>query len=83
MACSSGCPTQDHATYGECLRSKSLQVADVTAHAFHQKRNHEINEYIDARREGMQPKTFFKRDVDAARAITKATGVPYRADTGS
>lgn len=82
MSCSSGCPTQDHATFGECLRSKNLQVADVTAHKFNQARTREIKEYVDARREGMQPKTIFKRDVDAARKITAKTGVPFRADAG-
>lgn len=80
MACSSSCRTKDHATYGECLRAKSLQVADVTAHQFHLKRNSEIKEYIDARNEGMQPQTFFKRDVDLAREVTQATGTPFRAD---
>lgn len=25
--CTSGCPTQDHATWGECVRSKGLRVA--------------------------------------------------------
>ena len=27
MACSSSCRTKDHATYGECLRSKNLKTA--------------------------------------------------------
>jgi hypothetical protein len=81
MACSSGCLTQDHASYGDCLRSKSLQVADVEAHAYRTNQEHQIREYQDARREGMQPASFFKRDVDFARAATKAAGgVPYRAD---
>lgn len=78
--CSSGCPTQDHQSYGECLRSKSLQVADPTARKFRQHRDSEIREYIDARHEGMQPLTIFKRDVDFAREMTKSAGVPFRAD---
>lgn len=80
MACSSGCPTQDHASFGECLRSKKLQIADPTAYAFHQHRNSEVKEYVRAREAGLQPKTFFKKDVDAAWKKTEATGIPYRAD---
>lgn len=80
MACSSGCTTGPHATYGECLRSKSLQVASAEARKYRQNQEHEIKEYNDARREGMQPATFFKRDVDLAREITAKTGVPFRAD---
>lgn len=26
MACSSACPTQDHETYGSCLRAKGIQI---------------------------------------------------------
>lgn len=25
--CTSGCPTKDHATWGECVRAKGLRVA--------------------------------------------------------
>lgn len=80
MACSSSCPTQDHTGYGACLRAKNLQVADVAAHKFHQHRNAEVKEYVSAREAGLQPKTFFKKDVDAAWRITEKTGTPFRAD---
>lgn len=26
MACRTGCPTQDHATWGECARASSLRI---------------------------------------------------------
>lgn len=29
MACTSSCPTQDHASWGECVRDKGLSVAAV------------------------------------------------------
>lgn len=29
MACSSSCPTQDHESWGECVRSKGLAIAAV------------------------------------------------------
>lgn len=31
MACSSGCKTQDHKTYAECMKAKSLKVAAVNS----------------------------------------------------
>lgn len=80
MACSTGCSTGPHATYGECLRAKGIQVADVKAHQFNTNRDSEINNYIDARKSGMQPETIFKKDVDFARDYTERTGTPYRAD---
>jgi hypothetical protein len=52
--CSTGCPTKDHATYGECLRSKAPRVAyansakglDYTAQ---KKWDAELSAYRDAR----------------------------------
>ena len=78
--CSTGCPTKDHATFGECLRAKNLQIGDPTAHKFNTSQIKQIDNYIDARKSGMQPASVFKKDVDHARAMTEATGVPYRAD---
>lgn len=80
LACSSSCRTQDHTSYGDCLRSKSLQVAGVEAHKFNQHRTSEIREYVRAREAGLQPKSFFRKDVNAAWKVTDRTGVPFRAD---
>lgn len=81
MACSSSCSTPGvHESYGACLRSKALQVADPTAHKFNQNRTSEINAYVRARQAGLQPETVFKKDVDAAWRKTEKTGTPFRAD---
>jgi hypothetical protein len=81
MACSSGCPTPGvHKTFGECIRGKALQIADVTAHQHRVSQESQVSEYIDARNEGMQPQSLSKADVQLARDVTKATGVPFRAD---
>ena len=78
---SSGCPTPGaHKTFGECIRSKGVQVADVEAHRFNQSMHAGIKDYVAARNEGMQPATVFKKDVAFAREMTQRTGVPYRAD---
>lgn len=80
MTCSSGCATQNHSSWGECVRSKGLEVADVAAHKFNQFRNRELDNYVNARKAGLQPETVFKKDVDQAWKITDKTGTPYRAD---
>lgn len=81
MACSSGCSTPGaHATFGECLRAKNLEVADATARKFNQSRYRQSDRYVEARRAGLQPETVFKKDVDFAWKETERTGVPYRAD---
>lgn len=78
--CSSGCPSQDHSSYSECLRSKRLQVSDPEAHRRNQAMYHAIDDYVDARRSGIQPATVFPKDVALAREVTEQTGVPFRAD---
>jgi len=60
MACSSGCPTQNHRTYGECLRSKRQMVAYCRsaygADASRQKLwDRELDLYKSARDAGIQP----------------------------
>lgn len=81
MACSSSCSTPGaHATYGECLRSKRIEVADVTAHKFNTSQHSQIKNYVRAREAGLQPASVFKSDVDKAWQITEKTGTPYRAD---
>ena len=72
MACSSGCPTQDHSSYGECLRSKG-------AHAAQQKGDYSrgwaweqsIKEYRDARKQGIQPKTSNLKDIREAVSVSR------------
>lgn len=54
--CRTGCPTQDHATWGECARGMNLQIGDlgrgVTAYT-----DRRLQTYADARRQGLQPKS--------------------------
>ena len=80
MACSSGCPTKNHRSWGACVRAKALQVQDVEAHKYNSGINRQLDEYRKARYDGLQPDSVYAKDVDAARRITDATGVPYRGD---
>lgn len=83
MACTSGCQTRDHQSYAECLRSKAPKVAycnsaggyDLTT----QKRwDRDLDAYRSARAEGMQPAGTAKHHVEAAKAISDATGSAYQ-----
>jgi hypothetical protein len=82
--CTSGCPTQDHKTFGECLRSKNLRVAycnsaggqDYTAQ---KKFDADLAAYKSARAQGIQPATTNRRDVDAAVAVSNQRGQAFDA----
>ena len=84
MSCSSGCPTQDHESYGECLRAKSTRVAycnsatgnDLTRQ---KKWDAELQAYRDARAEGIQPAGTSMRKIDQAKKISDRTGHAYDA----
>lgn len=84
MSCSSGCPTQDHATYGECLRAKSTRVAYTNSangwDATRQKKwDAELQAYRDARSEGIQPAGTSMRKIDEAKAMSDRSGRAFDA----
>lgn len=84
MACRSGCKTQDHASYHECLRHAGTKVAfcgrgggDATTQKAWDK---ELNLYRQVRKEGIQPDgTTMPKIVDAMRQSDKA-GAAYGRD---
>jgi hypothetical protein len=80
--CSAGCPTQDHPTYGECIRSKGLRVAYCQSASGHdatrQKRwDAELNEYRSAVSQGIEPDSTATRDIRKAVDWSEKTGVAY------
>jgi len=82
--CSSACKTRDHATFGECMRAKSLRVAycqswkglDATAQ---KKWDRDLAAYKGARSEGIQPATTKRHDVDNAVRISNEHGKAFQA----
>lgn len=79
--CTSGCPTPGaHDSWGSCLRSKNLQIADVGAHLQNTSIYRASDEYRRAREAGLQPDTVSLAAVEKARRGTDQSGVPYRAD---
>ena len=82
--CSTGCPTQDHRSFGECLRAKNLHTAymaewkgrDATAQ---RRADKNLDDYANARSYGIQPKSTRPNDVQQAIRISDKTGKAYRA----
>ena len=82
--CSSGCPTQDHKTLGECMRSKGVKVAYCNSakgadYTVQKKADKELTAYAEARKEGIQPKSTRRRDIEAAKRASDSTGVAFNA----
>lgn len=73
--CTSGCMTQDHATYGECLKDKAPKVTTTDTrrgdYSFRSNWNQEIKEYRDARKQGIQPKTSSLSDIRQAVSVSQ------------
>lgn len=84
MACRSGCPTQDHDSWGQCARASSLRVG-WSQHAKgldkteDRKWEGELNLYRSAREQGVQPQTTHSPDVKRALDLSDKTGTAYRA----
>lgn len=80
MACSSTCRTNDHATYGACLRAKNLRtfVLPVEMLATQKAADKSLDEYAKARSHGIQPKTTSPQDVQAAVRISEHTGTAFQ-----
>jgi hypothetical protein len=76
--CKSNCPTQDHASYGECLRDgmPSTRNSTQSVDSLYKRElvNYtEITEYKAARAQGIQPKGSKLKDIRTAVAASKAT----------
>lgn len=88
MSCASSCTTKDHESYGACLRSKNLAATGLesTAPSFARDRqkawDSELNLYEKARKEGIQPETTSRKDIERAIAISDHTGTAYDASAG-
>lgn len=64
--CRSGCPTQDHKSWGECARAAQFHTNGVHQRDEYKKYDKELTSYESARRMGLQPKTTRQHDIDRA-----------------
>jgi len=85
MTCSNGCPTQDHGSYGECMRSKRQMVgfarsaygADKTRDRLHER---ELTLYRELRAQGIQPDGTGMAKLKFAERMSAETGMAYGRD---
>lgn len=79
MSCTSTCLTRDHETYGECLRSKNLNLNPNLADTGRSKAwDRELEDYRSARRQGVQPAGTTRAKIDEAMRISDAAGVAFK-----
>jgi hypothetical protein len=80
VSCSSGCPTQDHANWGECVRLKRIETSGVEAYLQNRRIYSASDAYRKAREDGLQPEGVTHAQVEAAYRTSDVIGKPYRAD---
>jgi hypothetical protein len=64
VSCRSGCPTQDHANWGECARAAAFQIGDLSS-GVKKETDTRLAAYASARKQGLQPPTTKLEDVQA------------------
>ena len=81
--CTSSCKTKDHSNYGECIRSNTPMFVGVnpTKTGWDQdkvkKDEKEIQSYWDATRQGIEPRSTRKKDIDAAVKLSNDAGKAF------
>lgn len=85
MACSTGCPTQNHTSYGECMRSKRQMVGFArSAYGADKTRdnlwNRELDMYAAARRQGIEPDGTGMAKIEFALKQSEEHGMAYGRD---
>lgn len=78
--CSYSCTTKDHVSFGECMRSKNLQLNPrlADAGASHKAWDRELNSYKDAYDQGIRPHGTTQDKIDEAVRISNETGVAFQ-----
>ena len=81
--CTASCKTKDHDNYGECIRSNIPMFVGVnpTKSGWDQdkvkKDEREIQSYWDATRQGIEPRSTRKKDIDAAVKLSNDAGKAF------
>jgi hypothetical protein len=84
MACRSGCPTQNHESWGDCLRASNIQMStgdakgDLVNNGWTNKKwNSELSLYREARKQGIQPDGTSTAQIRKAMDVSDKTGHAY------
>lgn len=81
--CTSGCKTQDHESYSDCLMSKNTGFAGCfpTRQGWDKDRENadkkELDSYYSAIRQGIEPISTKKKDIDAAVKLSNEAGKAF------
>lgn len=78
--CTSGCRTPGaHRTWGECARSKGIQIGDVGGTGTAKRWDSDLTAYANARTQGIQPSGIDRASVDRAVRISHEAGEGFNA----
>lgn len=72
--CRTGCPTQDHESWGECLRAANLSISNERVAADIKNTDRELSAYRDARKLGIQPASTKMKDIQKAVRVSDTIG---------
>lgn len=77
--CSSACLTKDHRTFGECMRSKNLNLNPNLSNTGASKAwDAELEAYRKARSQGIQPTGTTMDKIRQAEEISQQTGTAFK-----
>lgn len=82
--CTSSCLTQDHLTWGDCLKAKNVKIAycrSVVGSDYTQQKtwDKELGAYESARAEGIQPRSTKRYFIDDAKRKSDTDGGAFDA----
>jgi hypothetical protein len=72
--CTSTCITKDHATWGECQRSKNVGVNYTGINTVQRKKDNELSRYKSAIKNGIEPRSTQIKDIVAAERLSDKAG---------
>jgi hypothetical protein len=64
--CRSGCPTQDHESWGDCARASNIGITNEVVAGSIKNTDKELSAYRDARKLGIQPASTKMADIQKA-----------------
>jgi hypothetical protein len=85
MGCRTGCKTQDHSSYAECLQDAGVRTYLVRASkgedgTAQKKWDRELDSYYNARKEGMRPDGTTTPKIEEAKRLSDQAGAAYGRD---
>jgi hypothetical protein len=82
--CTQSCKTQDHASYGECMKSNMPMISggatptrSGASLSAIKKDEKELTSYYSAIAQGVEPISTKQKDIDAALKFSNETGVAF------